>query len=209
MDGMNAVSIGRLQMGLPLMEYYRSIENAGTITGAAPRMLDQNNNPIHPTWVPQVGKIKLSEMKVMYIFLVYLTSCTVTKQTVKVKFNYFSGLQQQKVVISIPKGSKLIRITAGGEGEEHRYLFSDSSVIYLSDMTGSATLNTSKFNLDPPASFMELTADTLSHAEIDNQGYYWKEIKKGYLRFGYAHISHIRKNDFDKAITSLRCKKCR
>lgn len=42
----------RLQMGLPLREYYRSQSNSGVLGPLAPRMLDQNNSPIRPSWVP-------------------------------------------------------------------------------------------------------------------------------------------------------------
>jgi len=42
----------RLQMGLPLREYYRSQNNNGVITPLAPRMLNGANQPIRPGWVP-------------------------------------------------------------------------------------------------------------------------------------------------------------
>ncbi|WP_164714155.1 DUF6443 domain-containing protein [Chitinophaga rhizosphaerae] len=45
-------NIVRQQMGLPLREYYRSQDNAGTVTHLAPRLLDAANNPILPTWLP-------------------------------------------------------------------------------------------------------------------------------------------------------------
>ena len=45
-------NIVRQQMGLPLREYYISQDNAGVITPLPPRLLDANNNPILPSWVP-------------------------------------------------------------------------------------------------------------------------------------------------------------
>lgn len=45
-------NIVRQQMGFPIREYYRSQDNAGTITPLAPRLLDAANNPIHPAWLP-------------------------------------------------------------------------------------------------------------------------------------------------------------
>jgi RHS repeat-associated protein len=47
-------NILRQQLGEPLREYYRSaVDPSGNpVSGAAPRILDINNNPIRPSWVP-------------------------------------------------------------------------------------------------------------------------------------------------------------
>lgn len=44
-------NIVRQQMGLPLREYYRSLDNGGTITPLPPRLLDgSSSSPILPFW---------------------------------------------------------------------------------------------------------------------------------------------------------------
>jgi hypothetical protein len=42
----------RSQMGLPLREYYKSKLNNGIISPLAPRVLNGNNQPIRPSWLP-------------------------------------------------------------------------------------------------------------------------------------------------------------
>jgi len=39
-------------MGLPVREYYKSTNADGVLNSSGPRMLNGNNKPIRPTWVP-------------------------------------------------------------------------------------------------------------------------------------------------------------
>jgi RHS repeat-associated protein len=43
----------RGELKLPYREYYRSESNNGVISPLAPRILDVNNNPIRPSWLPK------------------------------------------------------------------------------------------------------------------------------------------------------------
>jgi len=43
----------RGQLKLPYREYYKSQSNNGVISPMAPRILDVNNNPIRPSWLPK------------------------------------------------------------------------------------------------------------------------------------------------------------
>ncbi|WP_341841749.1 hypothetical protein [Chitinophaga caseinilytica] len=143
-------------------------------------------------------------MKIAFIILTCFTSCAVIKQTDKVRFEYYSGTQRQKVVLSIPKGATLVKITAGGEGEEHRYWYADSSVIYISNLTGSATLNALLINREQSDYNRRFMSDTASFTGTDEKGNYWKEVKNGNLLYGYSNVPINKKEIFNYAITSLR-----
>lgn len=131
-------------------------------------------------------------------------SCATMKETGKISFTYYEGSKKQKLVMNIPKGSKLIKITAGGEGEEHRYWYEDSSVIYLSSLGGSTTLNEPLINKQQDNYNKRFMSDTASFAGTDEKGNYWKEIKNGQLLYGYSNVSIGKKALFDEAITSAR-----
>lgn len=143
-------------------------------------------------------------MKIALIILGCFTSCEVMKEANKINFIYYNGTQKQRIIMNIPKGSKIIKITAGGEGEEHRYWYKDSSVIYLSSLTGSGTLNELLLNRQQDNYNKRFMSDTASFAGIDEKGNYWKEVKNGSLRYGYLNVPTDKKAIFDDAITSLR-----
>lgn len=131
-------------------------------------------------------------------------SCTVMRGASKISFTYYKGSKKQKLIMNIPEGSKLIKITAGGEGEEHRYWYEDSSVIYLSSLTGSATLNEPLINKQKDNYNKWFMSDTAVLAGTDEKGNYWKEIKNGLLLFGYSNVHIGKKAIFDAAISSAR-----
>jgi hypothetical protein len=106
--------------------------------------------------------------------------------------------------MKIPKGSTLVKITAAGEGEEHRYWYRDSSVIYLSTLSGSGTLNESFINSQPVNYNKRFSSDTASFSGIDGKGNYWKEVKRGNLLYGYSNVPFNKQTIFDKAINSTR-----
>lgn len=143
-------------------------------------------------------------MKMAFILLTCISACAVIKQTDKASFVYHIGTHKQKVVMNIPKGARMVKITAGGEGEERRYWYADSSVIYISSLTGSATLNTLSINSDQRDYNRNFVADTASFAGMDEKGNCWREVKKGYLRYGYANVPIQKKEIYDLAITSWR-----
>ena len=148
--------------------------------------------------------LKYNTMKIALIILVCFTSCATMKETNKISFVYYDGSKKQKIIMNIPKGSKLIKITAGGEGEEHRYWYGDSSVIYLSSLRGSATLNELLINRQQDNYNKRFMSDTASFAGTDEKGNYWKEVKNRSLFYGYSNVPINKKIIFDEVITSTR-----
>lgn len=143
-------------------------------------------------------------MKIALIVLAFFMSCTIMKETSKISFAYHDSSGKQKIIMKIPKGSNLIKITAGGEGQEHRYWYKDSSVVYLSSLRGSATLNAYLVNRIMDDYNKMFMSDTASFAGSDEIGNCWKEVKKGDLLYGYSNVPISKKTIFDEAITSLR-----
>src|SRR5690606_23425848 len=120
------------------------------------------------------------------------------KETKKITFDYHdANSEKQKIIMNIPRGSKLIRITSGGEGVEHRYWYSDSSVIYLSSISGNATLNELLINKQQESYNKRFMSDTVSFSGIDEKGKYWREVKHGNIFYGYANVHPEEKNVFD------------
>lgn len=148
--------------------------------------------------------LKYNKMKIALIILICLTSCTTMKETNKIRFVYYDGLKKHKIIMNIPKGSKLIKITAGGEGEEHRYWYPDSSVLYLSSIRGSATLNELLINRQQDYYNKRFMSDTASFTGTDEKGNYWKEMKNGSLFYGYSNVPIDKKKIFDEAIIPRR-----
>jgi hypothetical protein len=80
-------------------------------------------------------------MKLLIILVAVLTfGCSSLKEVQRVKFNYSINGKSNFITTNIPKSAKLVKVTAGGEGEEHRYTYTDSSVLYITSLSGSATL---------------------------------------------------------------------
>jgi hypothetical protein len=104
----------------------------------------------------------------------------------------------------IPKHSKLVKITAGGEGEEYRYQYSDSSLIYLSDLSGSITINEPLIRKQKGVYNKRFEKDSISFDGINEKGTYWKEIKYKGAFYGYSNVPPIKKQYFDDAINSVK-----
>jgi hypothetical protein len=149
--------------------------------------------------------INLIAMKLlMLISVVFIFGCSTMKEMQRVKFIYYGDGKKNVLSINIPKGARLIKVTAGGEGEEHRYLYSDSSVIYITSLSGAATLNAPLISSSTVDYNKRFNADTASFTGIDKNGLYWKEVKRYHLFYGYVKVSDTKKELFDKALNSAK-----
>ena len=153
-----------------------------------------------------IKKMFTMKLGALLLFILFALSCSTAKEMQQVKFRYSVHGRQHVVSLAIPKSAKLIKVVAGGEGEEHRYFYSDSSVIYITSLSGAGTLNESLINRSADDYNKRFSADTASFTGIDKNGLYWKEIKHYGLFYGYAKVLPAKKLFFDKALTSARHK---
>jgi hypothetical protein len=144
-------------------------------------------------------------MKLLVILIALLTfGCSSLKEVQRVKFNYSVHGKQNFITMNIPKSAKLVKLTAGGEGEEHRYTYTDSSVLYITSLSGSATLNETLINSSVDSYNKRFNADTASFSGIDKKGLCWKEIKYYNLFYGYSRVPPDKKMVFEKALSSVK-----
>lgn len=129
--------------------------------------------------------------------------CASSKEVQKVSFKYYERSREKKIVLNIPQGGKLIKILAGGEGEEHRYWYSDSAVIYISTLSGSETLNGPLIRkTDNYDKFF--FSDSACFTGVDGKGNFWKEIRKDKIVYGYANVPISKKPVFEKALSLFK-----
>lgn len=147
-------------------------------------------------------------MKIV-IFLFFgmvVLSCSTSKNWQRVKFNYSVRGEIRLIKMNIPMSAKFTRITAGGEGEEHRYLYDDSSVIYITSMQGAATINEPLIVKNNATYNTKFSSDTATMEGIDDKGNYWKEIKNHEIFYGYSNVALGKKPLFDNALNSVQIK---
>ncbi len=140
-------------------------------------------------------------------------SCGCQKKFDRIVFYHYepeeNGHRKSKYVMQIPKGYELEKVGAGGEkGIEDKYIYSDSSIIYITDFFN--TPNEENINNQEGIKSKKLIA--LSEGkelilEGSNNGKFWKEIiLKNGIKIGYIGVSEKRKPEFEKAIHSFRNK---
>jgi hypothetical protein len=98
-------------------------------------------------------------------------------------------------------------IIKGGHGMEYQYLYSDSSMIYVSSDKQSATPNEENISNQDGAKSKRLMAWSENKdcvLEGENNGLYWKEkILEGEIKLGYKGVPKSKKELFDNAIQSF------
>jgi hypothetical protein len=122
----------------------------------------------------------------------------------RVSFKYYSNSQPHKIIMRIPNHSKLVKITAGGEGEEYRYQYSDSSLIYLSDLSSSITINEPLIRKQEGGYNKRFETDSIAFEGVNEKGNYWKEVKYKGAFYGYSNVPQVKKQFFDDAINSVK-----
>ena len=108
--------------------------------------------------------------------------------------------------MNIPEGYKLIKINTGGEGTEHRYWYSDSSLIYLSDASGLVSVNDQLIRNQEGAYYRKKSSDSILLKGLNNSGHYWLEVKYNGLLYGYFNVPPNKKQFYDSAIQSVKYK---
>ncbi len=97
-----------------------------------------------------------------------------------------------------------------GQDIEYRFSYSDSSMIYITDESGTPELNYNNIDNDSTAiqkSFLaSMENDTLTLQGKDKLGRFWKNKKLKSISIGYLNVPEARKSEFDKAISSIKIK---
>lgn len=143
---------------------------------------------------------------IIIIFLVFFFSCVSLNNTKKIKLKYYEGVIGHKITMNIPEGYKLIKINTGGEGEEHRYWYFDSSLIYLSDASGIVTVNEQSIRKQEGAYYKKIMTDSIILKGVNTSGNYWAEVKYKGLLYGYSNVPPNKKQLYDSAIQSVKYK---
>lgn len=140
------------------------------------------------------------------IWLVIFSSCVTIKDAGTIKFKYYEGMKSHKIIMQVPKDFKLIKIYTGGEGEEHRYWYSDSSLIYISDAKGLTSYNEQLIRQQEGAYSRKFLSDSIMLKGTNEKGSYWEEIKYKGLLYGYSNVPPDKKQLYDNAMSSVKFK---
>lgn len=135
--------------------------------------------------------------------IVFAMSCGSVRT---IKFKEGRGDQQVKYLMDVPKGYELFVVT-GGHERELRFVYPDSSVIYITndDKSGGA-VNTVKAKEYGEGIYLKiLSSDTLDISGND-AGKYWREQKENKVVIGYINVQPGLKEKYDKVLTTLRIK---
>jgi len=143
---------------------------------------------------------------ILSICFIVAGACSTMKGMERVRFKYHIVSQDEVIVIYIPTHAKLIKIAAGGEGQEYQYQYPDSSIIYLSDLAGSKTVNEYLIRKQEGAYDKRFNQDSVSFEGINEIGNYWKEVKYKGIFYGYSNVPPTKKRLFDDAISSAKSK---
>ncbi|WP_431160694.1 hypothetical protein [Flagellimonas beolgyonensis] len=139
------------------------------------------------------------------LLLTIFTSCKATQDLVEIKYI----TNTLKAWTYIPEGFKK-EIIESGQDIEYRFVYNDSSMIYITDEKGTPTLNYKNIENDSSSlqkSFLSLMEnDTLTLHGKDNLGKFWKNKKLKELSIGYLNVNENQKIVFDKAISLIKIK---
>ena len=97
----------------------------------------------------------------------------------------------------------------GSHEEEHRFLYSDSSCIYITNDSKSGSplnyINAKTFGAEIYSK--KLLQDTLIIEGRQSDGRLWKESKLGDITVGYVNVSKVNAPLYNDALNSIRIKK--
>lgn len=146
--------------------------------------------------------------KLYYISSLILLSCATTKDLTTVSFKTYDNLTKKNYSykVSIPNGFTIKEIESGNEWREKRCQYSDNLIFYINDENSIPSINYKNIEADKDNMTKYLTSknDTLTIWGIDKQGRYWKNKKWKNINLGYLNVPKERRNEFDKAISTLR-----
>lgn len=137
--------------------------------------------------------------KIIVLLFLAVTSCT-SYRTI----SYRIGRSTIIYKLDIPKGYEFQGL-AGDHEFEKRFWYPDSSVIYITNFDN--TLN--YYEIRNQGTYYDRfdaihSNDTLTLAGKDSLGMFWKDKKLQNVTVGYSKVPPSSKEEFDKAISSVR-----
>lgn len=153
-------------------------------------------------------------MRLIFIFTVMISVLEQSSEGFIVPIRKNKGEEFYKVEIKPFSGYKYIRyVEAGSVGIEDRYVYNDSSVIYLTNFEGSinrknfegkkAEENRQLYLLNNNLTF----EDTLIIEGEDSNNLKWKEIHVGQIFYGYKGVSLDNVLLYENVLSSVAIKK--
>jgi hypothetical protein len=112
-----------------------------------------------------------------------------------------------KYFMEVPSGYKLSKATDDHGYIEHRFIYPDSSIIYITndDKSGGA-INTIKAKEYGEGIYLKiLSNDTLDINGVEDERY-WREQKANKIVFGYINVLPDKKEQYDKVLATIRKK---
>lgn len=152
------------------------------------------------------------ELIILIIGLI-CSSCMAQKGFKSIKLiNYEHKAKKEKkakYLMDVPKkGIKDEFIVSGSHETEHRVVYQDSSIIYLTNDEAGSALNYK--NIEKVSSDKQQTGklfvDTLSLEGQNEDGQYWKEVKLDEINVGYVNVPPDKKQLYDQALSTIRRK---
>ncbi len=192
----------RLELDLPLREYYKSNLNinTGKYSTKDPRVLDKSNKSMEPQR-QQMNYINKKIIKFI-IIITLISNCTV-KNFEKVKyFRYLGNNSFSNFYFNIPCGYDKNIINAGNENEEY-YQYTDSSVFYITPQFYSLEFNLKNLDKYKNCYIDFIIKDSVLLSGVDENKKYWKHIKLKNISFGYENVSQEKLTIFEEIINSM------
>ncbi len=131
--------------------------------------------------------------------VVNLTSCSGIRS---LRFTTYDTVY----LLSLPKGFELKKLKDDEGYSEYQAAYTDGPIVYITDDNKSGgsidVPKRSKYGDD--VYIRVLANDTLILSGVDTNGYFWKEVKNRNVVIGYVNVPSNKKEEFDKALDSLR-----
>lgn len=140
--------------------------------------------------------------------MILLVSCFIQKEHLKtVKYATYSQAKKVRYFMNLPAGFEKY-IVEGGHEKEFRYVYPDSSIIYITnDPEGGSPLNYENICKKDKGLFIKkLNNDTLYLEGAQENNLFWKENKLGRITVGYVNVPKKKKELYDSSINSIEKK---
>jgi len=148
------------------------------------------------------------ELIILIIGLI-CSSCMAQKTIKLINYEHKTGTEKKiKYLMDVPKeGYKDKLIVSGSHETEHRVVYQDSSIIYLTNDEAGSALNYDNIQkISDKQQTGKLFVDTLSLEGQTKEGLYWKEVKLDEISIGYVNVPPDKKERYEQALSTIRRK---
>jgi hypothetical protein len=152
-----------------------------------------------------------------FLMIMILVACShkINREFKLIKFNETIEQGSKSVPLNltmeVPKGGELRKGTFDFTGDyhvEYRIAYPDSSILYIgnSNETGSRLNIANRVAVGVNALYKDHALDSLNFDGEQSNGRVWKENILGDFIVGYVNVPSDRKNEFDKALLTVKRK---